>query len=165
MVWPPRRLTGRGAVEQGQCFHHCRSFFHSPCRRWTALFCPLLLFHRPNPSYPFLFTLFCPQRIHCRRVVGGYRQPVGISVSTRARVWGMDEFCKSPFFFFRPLPVVPLAFLSASQPVASRPMARCMRRAFKRQKRSSLLQLLFGRAARLCVRFRWMTRTSESAME
>lgn len=44
-------------------------------------------------------------------------------------------------------------------------MARCMRRAFKRQKRSSLLQLLFGRAARLCVRFRWMTRTSESAME
>lgn len=58
----------RGAVEQGQCFHHCRSFFHSSCRRWTAL----------SP-----FTLFWPQRIHCRRVVGGYRQPVGINVSTR----------------------------------------------------------------------------------
>ena len=28
--------------------------------------------HVPNPSYPFLFTLFCPQRIHCRLVVGGY---------------------------------------------------------------------------------------------
>lgn len=50
------------------------------------------------PSYPFLFTLFCPQRIHCRRVVGGYRQPVGISVSTRQKGRGMDEFCKSPFF-------------------------------------------------------------------
>lgn len=34
-------------------------------------------------SFFFSFMRFWPQRIHCRRVVGGYRQPVGINVSTR----------------------------------------------------------------------------------
>lgn len=73
--------------------------FIPPCRRWTALFCPLL-----PPCYPFLFTLFCPQRIHCRcRVVGGYRQPVGISVSTRARVGGWMSFVKVPSLLFSSL--------------------------------------------------------------
>lgn len=38
----------RRAVEQGQCFHHCRSFFHSLCQKWTVL----------SLSLSLLFTLF-----------------------------------------------------------------------------------------------------------
>ena len=162
MGWPPRRLTERRAVEQGQCFHHCRSFFHSPCRRWTALFCPLplplfLCSPRSEPLLPLSFYAFLPAKdplsSGCRWV---YRQPVGISVSARSVVWGMDEFCKSPFFFSRPLPVVRLSPFSTACP--GQPLARpggcararacvCARRAFKRQKRPlSTSPFLFGQA-------------------
>lgn len=73
---PAASKAHRRAVEQGQCFHHCRSFFHSLCQKWTALSFSLSL-------SLFFLPFFWPQRIHCRRVVGGYRQPVGINVSTR----------------------------------------------------------------------------------
>lgn len=108
----------------------------------------------PPPCYPFLFTLFCPQRIHCRcRVVGGYRQPVGISVSTRARVGGWMSFVKVPSLLFSPalLPGVspPLPSEPGFRPALHRGQPRC-RQAFKRQGRFLFLPRRFL-AAIMCA--------------
>lgn len=112
---------------------------------------------RSEPLLPLSFYAFLPAKdplsSGCRWV---YRQPVGISVSARSVVWGMDEFCKSPFFFSRPLPVVRLSPFSPACP--GQPLARrCVRarRAFKRQKRpdSPRVRSFLARPARLCARF------------
>lgn len=114
---PPRRH--RRAVEQGQCFHHCRSFFHSLCQKWTAL--SLSLF------FSFLFTLFFaakdPLSSSCRWVPSAGRYQCLYA----SRVGGWMGFVKVSSSF--PLPLA--LYVSSSLRCLHPPLVHHV---FKRQK-------------------------------
>lgn len=93
MGWPPRRLTEE-PVEQGQCFHHCRSFFHSPCRRWTEFSFALYLSLLPLSFYAFL-PAKDPLSSGCRWVPSAGRY----QCLYVARVGGWMSFVKVPSSF------------------------------------------------------------------
>lgn len=149
MGWPPRRL-GRKAVEQGQCFHHCRSFFHSLRAGGGPLSFAL------SPSLlPLSFYAFLPAKdplslSGCRWVPSAGRYQCLYA----GQGWGMDEFCKSPFSslfpgsfagcFPSPSPSEP-----GFRPALHRGQPRC-RQAFKRQGRFLFLPRRFL-AAIMCA--------------
>lgn len=103
---PAASKAHRRAVEQGQCFHHCRfsfilhaeggPFSFSSSFSFSSFSSSSFSFSFLPLSLSFPFTLFWLQRLHCRRVVHSYRQPVGINVFCREG-WNIDGFCKSLF--------------------------------------------------------------------
>lgn len=147
-----------------------RSLLPSPSPSPSLFLCS----SRSEPLLPLSFYAFLPAKdplsSGCRWV---YRQPVGISVSARSVVWGMDEFCKSPFFFSRPLPVVRLSPFSPAcpgQPLARPCVCVCVLAALLKGRTGPLplhKSVPFWPSRRDYVRasLRWMTRTSESAVE
>lgn len=77
----------RRAVEQGQCFHHRRSFFHSSRRRRIA---PL------SPSFYAFLAAKDPLSSSCRWVPSAGRYQCRCAVRAGGRTG--RGFCKSPFF-------------------------------------------------------------------
>lgn len=95
---PTASKAHRRAVEQGQCFHHCRSFFHSLCQKWTALSPSLFLFLFSFYAF-FLGSAKDPLSSSCRWAPSAGRYQCLYA----ARVGGWMGFIKVPSSF--PLPL------------------------------------------------------------